>query len=191
MKGKNLRMASNPVITIPLGFSRQPPELAGTVGAGGGDELAQFLDGQDDSGTAMHHAVAVGAERAQAGHGVNHVCATAGQRVQVMYLDVGTGIGRAVKRIEVEAARHARHAVRPYRGGAVALIAFVGSALSDNFPPFSVTAGVFNAMSCVFGFYVCLRSGFDVCCQTLKTKLKSAGATFVASTSSLRLAQSA
>ena len=87
---------------------------------GGGDELAQLLDGQDDAGAAMHHAVAVGAERAQVGRGVNHARPAAGQRVQVVHLDVGTGVGRAVKRVEVEAARHARHAVRPYRGGAVA-----------------------------------------------------------------------
>ena len=176
---------------MPLLQLRQAPELAGAVGAGGGDELAQFLDGQNGSRAAMHHTVAVGAERAQVGRRVNHARPAAGQRVQVVHLDVGTGIGRAVKRIEVEAARHARHAVRPYRGDAVAWIAFVGSALSDNFPPFSVTASVFNAMRCVFGFNVCLCSGFDVCCQTLKTKLKSAGATFVASTSSLRFAQSA
>jgi hypothetical protein len=80
--------------------------------------------------------------------------------------------------------------VRADRGGAIARIAFVCSALPDNFAAFSMTAKAFNAMSCVFSFYVCLRSGFNVGCQALKAKLESAGATLVASASSLRLAQS-
>ncbi len=137
----------------------------------------------------MHHAMAVGTERAQFGYRVNHARASAGQRVQVVNLDVGTGIGRAVKSIEVETAPHARHAVCPYRRGAVTWIAFVSSTAPNNFAPFSVTARVHNAMSRVFRFNVCLRSGFDIGCQALKAKLKSAGAAFMASTSGLRLLQ--
>jgi hypothetical protein len=78
------------------------------------DEPLQILNGQDHAGTAMRHAVAIGAERAQIGHGVNHALAATGQRVQVVNLDVGTGVGRAVESIEVEAARHARRSVRAY-----------------------------------------------------------------------------
>jgi hypothetical protein len=46
-------------------------------------------------------------------------------------------------------------------------------------------------MSCVFRFNVCPRLGFDVSGQTLKTKLKSTGAAFMASASGLRLLQCA
>ena len=128
-----------------------------------------------------------GAERAQIGHGVNHARAAAGQRVQVVNLDVRTGVGRAVERIEVEATRHAGCAVRAYRSGAIAWVAFVGSALSKNFAAFGVTTCALNAMRCVFRFDVCPRLDFDVGSQTLKTKLKCACATFVASASSLRV----
>lgn len=151
------------------------------------DEPLQILDGQDRAGTAMRHAVAVGAERAEVGHGVNHALAAASQRVQVVNLDVRTGVGRAVERIEVEAARHARRAVCAYRGGAIAWVTFVGSALQKNFTAFGVTTCALDTMSCVFRFNVCPRLSFDVGSQTLKTKLKCTGATFVASASSLRL----
>lgn len=149
------------------------------------DEPLQILNGQDRAGTAMCHAVAVGAERAEVGHGINHAHAAAGQRVQVVNFDVRTGIGRAVARIEVEAARHACRAVRAYRSGAIAWITFVGSALPKNFATFSVTTCALDAMSCVFRFNVCPRLGFDVGSQTLKTKLECTGATFVASASGL------
>lgn len=81
------------------------------MGAGLLDELAQVFNGEHCAGAAMHHAVAVGAEWAEVGHGVNHAFAAGGKRVEVMHFYVGTGVGRAVKRIKVEAARHARHAV--------------------------------------------------------------------------------
>jgi hypothetical protein len=161
------------------------------MGAGLLDELPQFFDRQNSSGAAMNHAVAVGAERAEVSHGVNHALAAASQRVQMVNLNVGTGIDRAVKRIEVEAARHARRPMHPDRGSAIARIAFVSSTLPKNFTTFRVTAQTFNTVSCVFRFNVCLRLGFDVSGQTLKTKLKGAGAAFMASASGLRLLQCA
>ena len=151
------------------------------------DEPLQILDGQNISGATMDHAVAVGAERTQVGHGINHTLAAAGQRIQVMHLDVGMGVCRAVERIEVEAACHARCAVRAYRSGTIVWISFVGSALPENFTAFGVTTCDLDAMSCVFRFNVCPCLGFDVGSQTLKTKLKRTGATFVASASSLGL----
>ena len=151
------------------------------------DEPLQILDGQNISRAAMDHAVAVGAERTQVGHGINHTLAADGQRIQVMHLDVGMGVCRAVERIEVEAARYTRRAVRAYRSGAIVWITFVSSALPKNFTAFGVTTCALDAMSCVFRFNVCPRLGFDVCSQPLKTKLKCTGAAFVASASSLRL----
>jgi len=47
------------------------------------DEPLQILDGQNISGAAMDHAVAVGAERTQVGHGINHTLAADGQRIEV------------------------------------------------------------------------------------------------------------
>jgi hypothetical protein len=72
------------------------------------DEPLQILDGQNISGATMDHAVAVGAKRTQVGHRINHTLAADGQRIQVMHLDVGMGVCRAVECIEVETARHAR-----------------------------------------------------------------------------------
>ena len=155
------------------------------------DEPPQILDGQNISGAAMDHAVAVGAERTQVGHGINHTLAADGKRIQVMHLDVGMGVCRAVERIEVETARHARRAVRTYRSGTIVWITFVSSALPKNLTAFGVAALAFNTMSRVFRFNVCPCLGFDVRGQTLKTKLKSTGATFMASASGLRLLQCA
>lgn len=161
------------------------------MGAGLLDKPPQIIDRQNCAGAAVRHAVAVGAERPEVGHGVNHALAAASQRVEMVNLDVGTSVGRAVKRVEVEAARHARRPVRADRGSAIVRIAFVGSTLPKNFTAFGMTARAFNTMSCVFRFNVCLRLGFDVGGQTLKTKLKSTSAAFVASASGLRLLQSA
>lgn len=102
-------------VRLPTGGRGKFSAFATTAGFLFFNQPLQLLNRQNGFWIPMRHAVAVGAKRAEVGDGINFPLAVASQRVEVMHLDVGTGIGRAVELVEVESARHARRPVRTCR----------------------------------------------------------------------------